>query len=113
MLVPKKVLKREEATISTVKEFLEKLRERAELSPMQRVTLDYASKLAKLPREKAEALIDRLMEEFKLSRFTAVQIANILPKTIEELRTLLVIEGRIFLTSELGKMLNVIREYAE
>ncbi|RLE52093.1 MAG: RNA polymerase Rpb4 [Candidatus Methanomethylicota archaeon] len=111
--MPKKIVECKEATISAVKEFLEKLKESVELSPMQRVTLDYASKLAKLPSEKAEALVSKLVEEFKLSRFTAVQIANILPQTIEELRTLLVVEGRIFLTSELEKMLSIIKEFSE
>ncbi len=110
--MPKKILEKKEVTIAFVKHFLEERSKTSELSPMQRVALDYASKITKLAEEDAEKLVNRLIETFNLSRFTAVQIANILPQSIEELRPLLIVEGRIFLTSDLEKMLSIIREFS-
>ncbi len=109
--MPKKILDRREVTIAFVKHFLEERSKQGELSPMQRVALDYASKLVKIGEDQAEELVNELMEKFKLSRFTAVQIANILPNSIEELKPLLIVEGRIFLTSDLEKMISLIKEY--
>lgn len=109
--MPKGVIERKEVPISRVKDFLEKLKAHVELAPIQRVTLDYASKLVRLPSEAAERLIGELIEKFNLSRLTAIQITNILPRHIEELRPLLIIEGRVFLTSELERILDVIDKY--
>jgi len=109
--MPKRLIERKEIPVSRVKDFLEELKSHAELAPIQRVTLDYASKLVRLSSEAAEKLVEELMEKFNLSRLTAVQIVNILPRHIEELRPLLIIEGRVFLTSELEKILDVIDKY--
>lgn len=104
----KKILDKREITVSRVKDFLEDLKSKVELTSLQHVTLDYASKLTRLPSDVAEKLVEELMEKFGLSRLTAVQIVNILPRHIEELRSLLIIEGRVFLTSELEKILDVV-----
>ena len=109
--MPKKIKHIVEVPTPKVRDFLRERQKEGELSTMQNVTLDYASKLSKLDSERAEELVSRLMEEFELSRFTAVQIANILPRVVEELRPTLVSEGRIFLSSELQKILNVVSEY--
>lgn len=110
-VVPKRVIERKEIPVSMVKDFLDGLRSHAELAPIQHVTFDYASKLVRLPSDVAEKLVEELMENFNLSRLTAVQIVNILPRHIEELRPLLIIEGRVFLTSELEKILDLISKY--
>ncbi|MCS7366813.1 MAG: hypothetical protein NDF52_02925 [archaeon YNP-WB-062] len=90
---------------------MKKRMETGDLSTLQNLTLDVSSKIAKIDSQKAEDLIKKLVDEFKLSRFSAVQIANILPKTIEELRVLTLTEGRVLLTSELQRILEVIRSF--
>lgn len=111
IFIPRKIIEKIEVPYATVKDFLQKRKENGELSALQNLTLDVSSKLSKIDSQRAEALIEQLVKDFKISRFSAVQIANILPKSIEELRTLLFTEGRIFMTSELQKMLDIMKSF--
>jgi len=81
-------LKSEEVTLAHVKKVIEELLENSELDYMQQITLDYISKFVKIDFKSAEDLLNKLIKEFNLERHIAVQIVNILPKTIEELRTI-------------------------
>jgi DNA-directed RNA polymerase subunit F len=109
--IPRIISEKIEVPYAIVKDLLKKRMESGDLSTLQNLTLDVSSKIAKIDSQKAEDLIKKLVDEFKLSRFSAVQIANILPKTIEELRVLTITEGRVLLTSELQKILEVIRSF--
>ncbi len=81
-------MKSEEVTLAHVKKVIEELLENSELDYMQQITLDYISKFVKIDFKSAEDLLNKLIKEFNLERHIAVQIVNILPKTIEELRTI-------------------------
>jgi DNA-directed RNA polymerase subunit F len=76
-------------TIAEVKDILEKLKKKTadhELNYTQDVTLKYAQKFARLPAKKGKKLVKTLTKKpFNLDLTTATQIANILPKTEEEL----------------------------
>jgi DNA-directed RNA polymerase subunit F len=109
--IPRVISEKIEVPYAVVKDLLKKRMETGDLSTLQNLTLDVSSKIAKIDSQKAEDLIKKLVDEFKLSRFSAVQIANILPKTIEELRVLTLTEGRVLLTSELQRILEVIRSF--
>jgi len=111
--LPLEIIESKEVPLPVVKKILEKRLSEEEPSLMQRATYDHAVKFSKLPADKAMELMNRLQEEFNLSGITAAQIVNIMPKTIDELRTLMVTENRIFLPSELEKMLSIILEYCE
>ncbi|MEM1537622.1 MAG: hypothetical protein QXK12_06130 [Candidatus Nezhaarchaeales archaeon] len=101
----------EEVPLVKVKAILEKLAsEVGELKYHQQVTLDYSSKFSKAPLEKIEELVQRLTKEKGLSKLTAIQIANILPREIDELRPLLSREGRTFLRTDLEAILDLIKE---
>ncbi|PCN49983.1 DNA-directed RNA polymerase subunit F [Candidatus Geothermarchaeota archaeon ex4572_27] len=107
-----KVRRMEEIPISKAKEVLEYVKERwGELKHFQQLTLDFLARFAKLPADKADELLDRLCSEFGLSRLTATQVVNIMPKSVEELRQILVKEGRTFMPDELRSMLSLIEEY--
>lgn len=84
----RKILKSEEVTLANAKKVIEELLENSELDYMQQITLDYISKFVKIDFKSAEDLLNKLIKEFNLERHIAVQIVNILPKTIEELRTI-------------------------
>lgn len=103
MLISKK-----EITIAEAKRLLEG---EENLDPLQRRVLDYASKFSKLPAERAAELVETLMNEALLERRTAVQIANCLPESVEEVRTLL---GRQRIVSEeaLNKILKIVKRYS-
>lgn len=107
-----KILKLKEVTLPTVKELLEERQQRAPLEPYQSSALHHASRFAKLPQDKAESLVKELVESFKMSRATAIQIANTMPSSIPELRTILARETKVFLTEDLEKMLNIIASYS-
>jgi DNA-directed RNA polymerase subunit F len=108
-----KVLKLEEIPLSKVRDLLELRQKRGPLESYQMAALSHASKFSKIPSEKAEGLVKALIDKFKISRATAVQVASVLPTSIEELRTLLVKEGKVFLTEDLEKILELIRTYLE
>jgi len=111
--LPKEIVKEEEVTLPKVKKILELRQEMGELSYIQKVTLDYAIKLSKLPEEKAEALLEQLMNKASLPRPLAVQIVNVMPKTIDELRTILAGQSKVYLPSEMEKILSIINEFRE
>jgi len=106
-----KVLKIEEIPLPRVRDLLELRQKRGPLEPYQMIALSHASKFSKIPPDKAEELVEELMSKFQVSRVAAVQIANILPTSIEELRTLLIKEGKVFLSEDLEKILELIRMY--
>ncbi|MHA1722723.1 MAG: RNA polymerase Rpb4 family protein [Candidatus Baldrarchaeia archaeon] len=108
--MPKKIIKETLLTLPEVKQLLEE-RAKEELNYMQRITLDYASKFSKLSVEEARRLVNELISEFGLKMETAVQITNILPDTVHELRVLLTTESKTFTSDELKRMMEVIKKY--
>lgn len=102
------MVSKKEITIAEAKRLLEV---EGELDPLQRRVLDYASKFSKLPAEKASELVESLISEAQLERRIAVQIANCLPTSLEEVRTLL---GRQRIVSEeaLNNILNIVKRYS-
>ncbi len=108
--MPREIVKEEELTLPKVKMLLEQRQKDGELSHLQKLTYDYSSKFSKIDAEKADALIARLKEE-GISPTLAVQIANILPTSVEELRTIFSAESRPVLPSELEKLLSIINMF--
>ncbi|WXG45628.1 MAG: RNA polymerase Rpb4 family protein [Candidatus Atabeyarchaeum deiterrae] len=87
--MPKEVLEEKSVTLAEVQEILKENEKKGELSYVQRVTLDYSSKFSQLPLEIAQKLVDELQKEFKLDLDTVIQIANCMPKSPSELRTVM------------------------
>ena len=107
-----KVRRVEEITLARAREVLEEVRDRwGELKHFQQVTLDFLTRFSKLPADKAEELVNKLCEEFELSRATAIQVVNIMPSSNEELRQILVKEGKTFLPEELNEMRKLLDQY--
>jgi len=75
--------------------------------------LDYASKFSKISPAKAEKLVRDLSEKFQLDRKDAIQIANTMPRYVEELRTILTVKGRIIGASQLDGILKLVNNYRE
>ena len=100
------------ATTAEARKTLEKAKE-DELGEFQRRTLDYASKFSKIQPPKAEKLVRELGEKFQLERKDAIQIANTMPRYIEELRTILAVKGRIIGGTQLEDILKLINGYRE
>ena len=107
-----KMIKERIITLAEVKKILEEKSKKEELSAIEQSTLEYARKFAKIDLDKAMELYKKL-KELELSDFTIVQIINILPDTIEELRTLMIKEEKEYDTDFLNKILEIIKEYKE
>jgi DNA-directed RNA polymerase subunit F len=97
-------------TLPQVKKLLESIGEE-NLDQFQRRTLDYASKFSKIDAEKAEIVMEKLVNEFGLDEEEAVQIVNCMPKSIEELRIFLAGGRKIIETSKLEAIVNLLNEY--
>jgi DNA-directed RNA polymerase subunit F len=110
--LPRKITDSKPTTTTEAKRTLEHAKEE-ELGEFQRRTLDYASKFAKVSPAKAEKLVRELCEKFQLDRKDAIQIANTMPRYIEELRTILTVKGRIISSTQLEDTLKLLNGYRE
>lgn len=75
---------------------------------IQKRTLDYVMKFAKIDSEKAKNLVQRLVKETGLTESQAVEVVNILPKSREELRTFTVGWRQLTPTEVLDKILDIL-----
>lgn len=81
-------------------------------NPFQARVLEYARRMTKVDPSKVSELTDRLIEEFNIERDRAVQIVNIMPESIEELRIFFTgSKGKLVTTSQLKKILESLNEY--
>lgn len=108
--MPREIVKEEEIYLPKVKGLLEQRQKEGELSHLQKLTYDYASKFSRIDQERADALLARLKED-GVSGFLATQIVNIMPTSVEELRTIFSAESRPVLPSELEKILSIINTF--
>ena len=98
-------------TISEVKKILEEKAKNSELDSIQTITLEYARTFTKISEERVEEAKKFLIEEKGLPEEIAIQILNIMPKSIEELRTILAPVERVFTTEELKEIVEKLDEY--
>ena len=102
------VLEKKEITVAEAKKLLEAQAE--SLDPLQRRVLDYATRFSKLSAEDAARLVEELTDEDLLDKAVAVQIANCIPMSTEEIRMFL---GRQRIISEetINSILRKIEKY--
>ncbi|MCS7132375.1 MAG: RNA polymerase Rpb4 family protein [Nitrososphaeria archaeon] len=89
-----------------------------ELNTLQLRVLNYVKKYSKLPVEKAEALVNELMEKFELTREEAVQIVDICPTHVEELRAILsgykrLVSFLLFSEEKLQAIVDIVKRYLQ
>jgi DNA-directed RNA polymerase subunit F len=76
---------------------------------IQKRTLDYTSKFAKATPEIAKKLRKELETECGLSEEEAVEVVNVMPKSIEELRTFTSGWRKLLPTETLDKILKILK----
>lgn len=76
---------------------------------IQKRTLDYTSKFAKATPEIAKKLRKELETECGLSEEEAVEVVNVMPKSIEELRTFTSGWRKLLPTETLEKILKILK----
>jgi len=99
-------------SISEVKNILRKIsKDRDELIYEQKIALEHANKFAKLSVKKAEGLISELKKLEFIQEKHAYKIADLLPKTEEDIKTIFAKERLSLGESEIKKILEIVKKY--
>jgi DNA-directed RNA polymerase subunit F len=101
------VIKREIITLSEVKKTLESM-SLDEMDQIQRWTYDYSKKFAKTDYDNAKIMIDSLIKEGDLTMEEAVELVNVMPKSLEELRAFTFGWKKLIVTEKLEKIKSIL-----
>lgn len=105
------VKKRKAVSVSEVKEILEK-GDPESMDQIQRWTYDYVSKFVTTDASEARKMRQKLVKECGLTEEESVEIANIRPTTLAELRSFTFGWKKLILAETLERMLNIIKEHS-
>ena len=103
------IKKKQAVTLSEVKELL-KNQNPEEMDQIQRWTFDYVSKVSILEADSAKKMKQQLIKECKLTEEEAVELINICPNTMSELRSFTFGWKKLILTETLEKILKIIKD---
>ncbi len=105
------IKKKQSISLSEVKEILGKV-DVEEMDQIQRWTYDYVSKFVSIDSKDAKEMKKKLMKECELIEDEAVEIVNIRPTSLAELRSFTFGWKKLILAETLEKILKIIREYS-
>jgi DNA-directed RNA polymerase subunit F len=101
-------------TLAEIVEILEKEESKRELSTLERYTLDYARKFAKIKDpQSARKAVKQLMKEMGLPEEIAVQLVNIAPRDPGEVRLILAPLTKVFEEEDLRRIIEIIKSYSQ
>jgi DNA-directed RNA polymerase subunit F len=103
------IVKKEMITLPEVREILSK-QDVESMDQIQRWTYDYVSKFAKIEPKVAKKMKQDLISQCGLTEEEAVEIVNVLPKSLPELRSFTFGWKKLILSETLEKVLKVIDE---
>ena len=103
------VVKKRMLSLPEVKEILSK-RDLESMDQIQRWTYDYVSKFAKIEPKAAKKMKQDLISQCGLTEEEAVEIVNIQPKSLPELRSFTFGWKKLILSETLEKILKIIDE---
>ncbi len=112
MLDLPEVIKREIITLSEVKKILESIPV-DEMDQIQRWTFDYSKKFSKVDYEPAKEMVDRLVAEGDLTNEESVELVNVMPRSIEELRAFTFGWKKLIVTEKLEKIKSILLSKSE
>ena len=107
MLDLPEVIKREIVTLSEVKKILETVPMDV-MDQIQRWTFDYSKKFSKVDYEPAKEMVDRLVAEGDLTNEESVELVNVMPRSIEELRAFTFGWKKLIVTEKLEKIKSIL-----
>ncbi|HDN66148.1 MAG TPA: RNA polymerase Rpb4 family protein [Methanosarcinales archaeon] len=116
-MIVKKVINEELLTISEAKELLDRIKEdRAdedeELGYELKKAIRHIDAFSKNDAEQSRTLVANLLELGNMKPEIAIRIADILPKTRDELRSIYAKERFILTTEDLDQMLDIVADVA-
>lgn len=99
-------------TLAEVKELLEdEQKKRPELTPEQKVSLDHATRMARLDKTQAAKLKKDLKELGFVPDTVAVKVADLLPEYPEDVRALFAKERLILDKKQIDALLAAVKKY--
>ena len=99
-------------SISEVKNILKKVeKDRKELLYEQKIALEHAHKFSKLSVKKTEGLIKELLKLEFLHEIHAYKIADILPSTDDDVKTIFAKERITLSENDIKKILDLVEKY--
>ena len=105
------IKKQKAISVSEVKEILGK-QDPESMDQIQRWTYDYVSKFVTIDPTDAKKMKQELIKECDLTEEEAVEIVNIRPTTLAELRSFTFGWKKLILAETLEKMLKIIKEHS-
>ena len=105
------VKKKQAISLSEVQEILGKV-DPEEMDQIQRWTFDYVSKFVSIDSKNAKEMKKLLIKECELTEEEAVEIVNIRPSSMAELRSFTFGWKKLILAETLEKMLKIIKEHS-
>jgi DNA-directed RNA polymerase subunit F len=108
--MPKEIISEEEITLPQVKKLLTQRAKEGEeeASFQQSITLEHANQFSKMAPAVAAKLVERLIKNYEISRMQAVQIVNIAPITIEELKTIIDARSSSLSDEQMDEIVNLV-----
>ena len=103
------IVKKQMITLPEVREILSK-QDVESMDQIQRWTYDYVSKFTKIEPKVAKKMKQELISQCGLTEEEAVEIVNVLPKSLPELRSFTFGWKKLILSETLEKILKVINE---
>lgn len=110
MLLPEEKPKRVPISVPEVKDLLDKL-DPEKADQIQKRTQDYAMKFSKVSAKEARELRRKLMKEGGLTEEEAIEVVNIMPKSLEELRAFTAGWKKLYPTEQIQRILALLREH--
>jgi DNA-directed RNA polymerase subunit F len=106
------IIKKEVITLSQVKAILGIVKT-DDMDQIQRWTYDYVGKFAKTDSKTAMKMVKKLVEECELKEEEAVEVVNVLPLSLEELRAFSFGWKKLVRTETLEKMQSILKMKTE
>ena len=105
-------MNKEVVTLPQVKKILEAVKP-DEMDQIQRWTYDYVNKFSKISQKQAQKLVSELISQCGLTEEEAVEVVNILPSSLEEIRAFTFGWKKLILTSTSESILQKITSVHE
>jgi len=101
------ILKREIITLSEVQKILDSISP-DEMDQIQRWTYDYSKKFSKTNYDAAKMMIESLIKEGELTIEEAVELVNVMPTSLEELRAFTFGWKKLIVTEKLERIRSIL-----
>jgi len=115
-MIVKEVVSEKLLTLAEAKNILNKIKrartKEEELRYEQRRALEHANKFAKIDAKSSRTLVNQLLKLEKMKENIAIRIADIMPKTRDELRSIYAKERYTLGEEELEQILNLVKKHS-